>query len=239
MLQSSSEPAYGVFQDEQRHTCIRLAESKAGYTYIPWDNVGLAVHKLPRREFEKRYVLELTDYPLKKAATSFLGATWVEATEEARKCLEFIKSGKFKEINKLINFENKEYQMPAKEKAAAPKKVAAKPAATAPKKVEAPKKVAAKPSASAIKPLNPTKVATPAPAKAAPKNAAKPRGRSSVYVGKKITLLSKENPKRTGSASYARFALYKTGMTVEAFVAAGGTMGDVDYDSKHKFISVA
>lgn len=53
-----------------------------------------------------------------------------------------------------------------------------------------------------------------------------------------ITVLVKDNPKRPGSKSHARFALYKTGMTVGEFLAAGGTSGDVAWDARHKFIEV-
>ena len=54
----------------------------------------------------------------------------------------------------------------------------------------------------------------------------------------KITVLVEENPKRTGGKAHARFALYRTGMTVDEFVSAGGTYADLQYDSDHKFISV-
>lgn len=46
------------------------------------------------------------------------------------------------------------------------------------------------------------------------------------------------NPKRAGSASATRFAAYKSGMTVEAALAAGITTADLDHDSKKGFISV-
>jgi len=44
------------------------------------------------------------------------------------------------------------------------------------------------------------------------------------------------NPKKAGSASFDRFALYKVGMTVSEFLAAGGTMGDVKWDAERSFI---
>lgn len=53
-----------------------------------------------------------------------------------------------------------------------------------------------------------------------------------------ITLLVKENPKRPGSKAHARFELYKNGMTVEQFLAAGGTLSDVAWNIAHKFIEV-
>jgi len=57
--------------------------------------------------------------------------------------------------------------------------------------------------------------------------------------GAVITRLSEKNPKREGSKSHVRFAAYKTGMTVEQFIAAGGTYGDLAWDSARSFISIA
>jgi len=56
---------------------------------------------------------------------------------------------------------------------------------------------------------------------------------------RKISVIVAENPKRPGSASRARFSLYKTGMTVDAYIAAGGYAADVSWDSAHKFISLS
>lgn len=47
------------------------------------------------------------------------------------------------------------------------------------------------------------------------------------------------NPKRKGSASFDRFALYSDGMTVAQFVDAGGRTADLKYDADKGFISVA
>lgn len=63
----------------------------------------------------------------------------------------------------------------------------------------------------------------------------------------KITLLAdkegnsygpKNNPKREGSKAHARFASYKTGMTVEAFLKGDGTTADLDNDVAKGFIKV-
>jgi hypothetical protein len=64
-----------------------------------------------------------------------------------------------------------------------------------------------------------------------------------------ITLLANTNPKRAGTASYTRFALYRTGMTVGQFLDAAhkldGSFGrgrwrsDLDWDVRHGSISVA
>lgn len=53
-----------------------------------------------------------------------------------------------------------------------------------------------------------------------------------------ITVLAKENPKRPGSKAHARFALYRTGMTVGEWLEAGGTMSCLAYDLEHEFIEV-
>lgn len=52
----------------------------------------------------------------------------------------------------------------------------------------------------------------------------------------RITVLARENPKKFGAAE--RFALYRNGMTVSAYIAAGGQRRDVAWDVKMKFISV-
>lgn len=55
----------------------------------------------------------------------------------------------------------------------------------------------------------------------------------------KIKLLVKENPKREGSSSYKRFALYSKSATVADFLKAGGTRADLAWDKSRKFISVS
>lgn len=54
----------------------------------------------------------------------------------------------------------------------------------------------------------------------------------------KIKLLVKENPKRAGSKSFERYALYKDGMKVSDFYAAGGTAADIRWDASAGFIEV-
>ena len=51
-----------------------------------------------------------------------------------------------------------------------------------------------------------------------------------------ITLVVTENPKR--GASKDRYDAYKSGQTVDEFIAAGGTRGDVNWDIAHGFITV-
>lgn len=67
---------------------------------------------------------------------------------------------------------------------------------------------------------------------------AKPSKRAE-FQAKTIKVLAEENPKRAGSASHKRFALYKSGMTVGAFIEKGGTLSDIHYDTAKKLISVS
>lgn len=92
--------------------------------------------------------------------------------------------------------------------------------------------VAAKP---AEKRRAPTKVAA-APAKKTPTK--KPSGSAPrISEDSVITILHKgENPKRGTAAE--RYALYRTGMTVAAYIAAGGQRRDVLWDSKCGWIKV-
>lgn len=48
----------------------------------------------------------------------------------------------------------------------------------------------------------------------------------------------KNNPKREGSASATRFALYKDGQTIEKAIAAGITASDIAHDSKTGLITI-
>jgi hypothetical protein len=54
-----------------------------------------------------------------------------------------------------------------------------------------------------------------------------------------ITVLVKENPKMEGSAARKRFALYKTGMTVESALAAGLWAADIRHDSRKEHIRLS
>lgn len=86
-----------------------------------------------------------------------------------------------------------------------------------------------------------------APAKKpAAKKTTKPKARRATSNGEraaplsgdaKITLVHKgENPKRAAAAE--RFGLYRTGMTVDAYIAAGGQRRDVVWDAKQGWITV-
>lgn len=55
---------------------------------------------------------------------------------------------------------------------------------------------------------------------------------------RRIVYVSPTNPKREGTASHARFALYVEGMSIDEFVQAGGTIADVKWDSERGFIKI-
>jgi ribosomal protein S12 len=54
-----------------------------------------------------------------------------------------------------------------------------------------------------------------------------------------ITLVAETNPKRNNTLSRERFALYRTGMTVAEYIAAGGRSGDVNHDAAEGYITLA
>lgn len=51
-----------------------------------------------------------------------------------------------------------------------------------------------------------------------------------------IRLLVAGNPKRAGTEGHSRFSKYKDGMTVAAFIAAGGRAADIKWDTERSFI---
>lgn len=66
-----------------------------------------------------------------------------------------------------------------------------------------------------------------------------PVGRLSLFKGnQKIIVLSKQNPKRPGSGAHERFELYKKSKTIEEYLANGGTMADIRWDTKQQFIEL-
>lgn len=81
----------------------------------------------------------------------------------------------------------------------------------------------------------------PAKAKAEPK--------VDPMLTKKVTIATegKKNPKKEGSKSHARFALYKDGMTVQAYLEASVAAGqdrkaaraDLKWDTDHGFVTIA
>lgn len=56
------------------------------------------------------------------------------------------------------------------------------------------------------------------------------------FLAYPIKLLVKENPKRPGTESHKRFKFYSKCKTVGAFLKAGGTRRDLDWDYEKGFI---
>jgi hypothetical protein len=79
------------------------------------------------------------------------------------------------------------------------------------------------------------KTKKPAAKKAAPEVA---QSAGKFIADSKIKVLVDTNPKREGSASYKRFAIYKSGMTVAEAIAKGLTRPDLNWDVDHQFISI-
>ena len=224
---------YAVFWDDERRTCIRVAQDSRHVQFIPMAT-DLTVYELTHYEFEKQYGQQVPDYPVKKAAEMYLKANWLTIQESARKHLEYLCGKTFVDPIRPTNFQNKESIMTeaAKEKAAktnakAPAKTKAAGAKKSPAKAPAP--VKGKPEAKA-----PVKAAKEPAEKAAPMGS---RALKS-FSGKKIQLVEKTNPKREGSAAHGKYALYKDGMTTEKFLEAGGTAADLAYDSKKGYIKL-
>jgi Uncharacterized protein conserved in bacteria len=64
-----------------------------------------------------------------------------------------------------------------------------------------------------------------------------PPKKSGVGLDDTIKIHVKVNPKKAGSASAARFAHYKEGLTVREYLKAGGTREDMAWDMKRGFVS--
>lgn len=63
-----------------------------------------------------------------------------------------------------------------------------------------------------------------------------PRGRRAREADTDVIAVLVPNPKRPNSLSFARFAIYTTGITVGEFLARGGRRADLKWDADHDFI---
>lgn len=61
---------------------------------------------------------------------------------------------------------------------------------------------------------------------------------SEVSNENEVTFTVRTNPKREGSKAHSRFADYMGTETVESYLAAGGTKGDLKYDWEKGFIDI-
>jgi hypothetical protein len=83
----------------------------------------------------------------------------------------------------------------------------------------------------------PAEEVTPTPSKRGRPSGSVTRG-TVTFAGKKIFLLVKENPKQPGTAAHEKWKLYRNGMTVEEYYAAGGRTSSLKWDSEREFIKV-
>lgn len=195
--------AYCVFQDVQRHTCIRVNVAAEGVHFIPMDASGLELRHLSNMEFEQMYIIELKDYPVKKAAESYLTGNFIPVTDSAKKHLLHLTGRTFTETATTHNFENKESIMTEAAAQAATEKKTKKPA---PKTEAAPAKVSKKvaaPEAKASKKV------------AAPKEEKEPGTRTSKEAGQKIKVLIKKPEVRPGSNREKHFEAVLSSKTTD------------------------
>ncbi len=215
-----------VFRDQNRHTCIRTLVERKHTHFVEMSVIELRVRTLPHAEFAEIYE-EIPDYDVKRAANLYLynkDGVKPLITPEALSLLRMI-AGPAYQRESLANDPPSDIDPPSK-----PKEVSemATPTKT-PAKRAAPAKAAAK-TATAAKKAAPAKKA-----KTEATNGA--QGRAPNIAGTaKIKVLTEKgaNPKR-GTAA-ARFDLYKNGMTVDEYIAAGGKRADVNWDVGQGFI---
>lgn len=174
---------YAVLADANRHTAIRIGETRRYVLLIPLAEDGLQVVQVSH----DRYLAEWAEihYPIAKAARLYLDSDIGKSSttsSEARDCLETIITSFQEASSQSHTSPKKEIDIMATDKKPAASKTSAAPAKAAAAK--SPAKPAAKPAA-------PAKAATGTkPSAAAKKPAAKPakaavEGRAS-YAGKTI-----------------------------------------------------
>lgn len=64
------------------------------------------------------------------------------------------------------------------------------------------------------------------------------RGPAPTYGDDRVITNVKPNPKRAGTPSADRYALYVVGATIGDYIAAGGRRGDVAWDLQREFITL-
>jgi len=91
------------------------------------------------------------------------------------------------------------------------------------------------------------KEANAAAKKATEAKAAAHKQKEDALKARKIKIVAEKNPKREGSASHGRFAIYKNGMTVGQYLAAcesakhstRAARSDIAWDQEHGFIQLS
>lgn len=137
---------YGVFQDFNRHTAIRVGEGHKWTYFIPMQAGELSIQRLTNREFAHTYK-QLTDYPLQRAADKFLNRGELQSVApQAREHLERILRGEGAAQPSSSNEDEETMTQENQGAEAAPAKKAAKKAPPAPAKKGAAKKEAPAPA---------------------------------------------------------------------------------------------
>lgn len=225
---------YAVFRDVNRHTAIRVEVGLKKTKFIRMSMEEMRVEALSTSEFAAEFT-EMQDYTPQRAAQRYMyqgDGVRVPITQEALGHLQLMAGPAFKRESLLNDpapvIESstpKESTTMSEAQTAAPAKRKAPPPKAA---SEAPKK--AKATAA------PAKKAAAKPAKKVEAEAGT-RGRQPNVAGTaKIKILVKDNPKRAAAAE--RYALYKNGMTVDEYIAAGGKRADINWDVLQGFIEV-
>lgn len=206
----------GVFRDENRHTCIRVALNNHRTGFIAMSVTELKISHMLTKQFDKTYE-PIADYDVARAARLYLtglDGVKIPITREAQAALEKLAGPRFVRED-LSDIPPPDFSNPANGESSMATN-------TTPKKRKA------------------TAEAAPAkanPIKAKAEDASGKRGRQPNIDGTaKIKILVKDNPKRAAAAE--RFNLYKNGMTVDEYIAAGGARADVNWDVKQGFIEV-
>lgn len=130
---------------------------------------------------------------------------------------------------------NKETTVSEEQESAQPKKLTKALKKEAPKKAPKKEEKSAKPKLVKAKAKEKEKTKV----KAKEKEKKEKQDRKPSVIDGKITLLSKENPKRKGSNAYKKFELYKKHKTVKAYLEAGGKRSALRYDVKHGYIKLS
>ena len=228
----------GVFRDENRHTAIRVGVRGPQTLYIPFSVEELRLVAAGTERFEREWE-PIPDYSVQRAAERFLfqgDGCKIPVSQEALVHLQRLAGPAFKRES-IANDPAPDIPSSTpkqkEDRTMATKKTAAGDAAEPTKKAVAKKADAA--------PAKKAEVAVPAkkaaPTKKAPEPEVGARGRQPNIAGSaKIKILAKDNPKRAAAAE--RFALYKNGMTVDEYIAAGGKRADVNWDVAQGFIEV-
>lgn len=233
--------------DAQRVAVRKHKESKAK-----------AAKKAARQEKRKQRMTEQTENtevkneqeaapqaakkPAKKPAAKKAATTKAEPKAKPTKPAAKKAASKKPATKEATKTNSKENTVTTKNETA--KKTTAKKAAKAPAKKAAAKKAAPAKKASKLAKGTGKKAAaaSKAPAKkagkAAPQEGAR-RGRKGAFdEGQKINLLTKDNPKREGTAAYDTFEQLRKSKTVGDFFAAGGSSASLHWNIERGYIEV-